>query len=301
MRTIAAVTLEAPPLRDVSFRQVTERCADWLDAAHPVEGRPAGVRVRVREGDDDPVWQAIVDETPSGAGFVRTSSVTVVRAERSLTCDLRVAVTPTGGRVAPMQVGRGFPPDLQALVVDLAGVVHPVDAGRPVRPVAEHVTTELAAQAVAAFLDAPRRRLPVLLEVVDERDAGFGLDAVAASLTGMAHCVVLVGRGPTAAFHDFRGGPRLLAPGSLTLVWPGRLEPIHRSASAAGTERTRVRDNLVDYLRQTAATSTAAVRVPRQPLRLTEPDGRKARKLRKRPERPERAETCRTCRTCRTS
>jgi hypothetical protein len=270
MRTIAAVALEAPPLRDVSFRQVTERCADWLDAAHPVDGRPAGVRVRVREGDDDPVWQAIVDEAPAGAGIIRTSSVTVIRGDAAVSCDVRVSITPTVNRVAPVPVGRGFPPELQALVVDLATLLGAVDAGRPVRSVAEHVTTELGAHGVAAFLDAPRRRLPVLIEAVDENDAGFGLDAVAASLTGMAHCVIVVGRGPLAAFHEFRGGPRLVSPGTLTLVWPGRTKPVQRSAAAGGTERTRVRDQLVDLLRQVAASSTPPVRPPRRPLRLTE-------------------------------
>jgi hypothetical protein len=224
-----------------AFRALTDLASDWLSTTYPVDGRPAGVRVRVREGDGSPVWRAVVEETAptSGAapaGTVTTTTVSIVGALDHCVFDVRRAQVPTRPIVAPVPVEPVPPASLRALVVGALSRVEAYDAHRPVRATEERIGETTAAHALAAFADAPGRRLPLLIECLDPAvPDGFAVGRAARPLAGLAHVVTLTSLGAVAAFNELRG-ERLLAPGTLALLWPGGVAAhvrLRREMSAA--------------------------------------------------------------------
>lgn len=248
MLTTYAVSFATSGGVEAARARLVDRASDWLASTYPVDERPAGVRVRVRERPDDPVWRAVVEEPSGRGGLVCATSVSIV-AGRACTVDIRRDHLPTRPVVVPTTIERVPPASLRALVADALDLVDARDALRRIRPTAETVDTGDGGGALAAFVDAPGRRLPVVVEAPDPaRAETFGLARAARALAGLAHVVVVTGPAALAGFNELRG-ERLLVPGSLVVLWPGGAVEVRRQremapatvpAAAAGVVRSVV-------------------------------------------------------------
>ena len=78
--------------------------SDWLADNYPIEDRADGVRVRVREAEDDPVWRVVVDDNRDPTKPATSTTVTVVLDDsEDLTFDVRCVAIPYGDSVSPRQ------------------------------------------------------------------------------------------------------------------------------------------------------------------------------------------------------
>lgn len=261
MRTVYAVRVSGPraTLRDQAQGLVLE----WLETQYPYDDRSAGVSVRVR---DEPSWFRVVVDEHLDAEITSQTVVALRSDERGLAFEARQTIISRQVRVTR----RAVPPAKGALlrlvrhIVDLIGTV---DAGVPVTSRARAVTSEIEAAGVAALCDAPSRSLPVVIETARAGgDRVFRADAAGPALAGLAHVVVFDDDRARRAFNEAWGAD-LLAPGTLTVVWPDRGQPDVSDGSRLTDQGAR--RELVHRIEQViaaAATSLPVLPRPRPPV-----------------------------------
>jgi hypothetical protein len=127
-------------------------------------------------------------------------------------------------------------------------------------------STELDGQNIAAFIDAPSRRLPVVVEIGDyERHSALLLAVGAGPLVGLAHIFHITS---AEALRGFESLSRysLLGPGCVIVQWAGKTEPeIVHTRELPSASLPRERHRLVRLILDTAARSIASPRVPPPP------------------------------------
>jgi hypothetical protein len=266
--TTYAVTITTIARPEVAFGSLVDLASDWLAVAYPIDERPSGVRVRVREDDASPVWRAIIEETaaperPAANGSVTTTTVSIVGGSGRCVLDVRRAQQPRRAIVAPVPVEAVPPAALRALVIDALERIDARDAHRPVRSTAEPVGDAGAAHALAAFADAPGRQLPLLVECLDAALPGdFGAARAARPLAGLAHVAVVTTLEAVVGFNEMRG-ERLLVPGALVLIWPGgALAEVRLRREMGATAAPQALARLTRLVIETAARALPAPRLP---------------------------------------
>jgi len=266
MRTTYAVSFTTEPCSQQQRITVIDIVSDWLLDNFPSDKRPAGTFVRTREGTDDPVFRLSIDESPPGGSHTRSFTVTIVYINGSLTFDLRSVLIPTSNRIAPSR-STDLP---QALIVQLvARVLQEVtvyDANHQLAVRSSIATTSLQGNTFGAFVDAPSRRLPVLVEVTDYERASAPLFRDGAGpLSGLAHIVILNTPEALRGFNELTGDT-ILGPGTIRVYWAGRADPFTLLLRETTSNSFKPeRDRLVRVVIETGALALASPRVPPPP------------------------------------
>lgn len=263
MITTYAVSLSAVDCSSTQRDAVTDIVDSWLVRHFPIDERGPGVSVRSRV---DAVYRVTVTIAPEKAAHVETITATVRLHASELTFDLRSVTMPTTTRVVP-HMGTALPPQrLVRLVRDVLTVMPAEDANYRVTEVPHVAGTADAALELSAFIDAPGRKLPVVVEIVHadwkvKPVSGIG----APDLAGLAHVFHVTG---TAAADEFAraAGLPLVGPGTITVHWPGRFEPFTvRLQQVQPQHVKREWETIVGRIAESAARSVASLRVPPPP------------------------------------
>lgn len=267
MITTYAVTLTSDPGPASQWITVVDLVSDWLADNYPLEDRPPGTFVRWREGTDDPVCRLAIDTNPPRSTRSNLLTVTMIREGRRIVFDLRNVTRPLTTQVTPEQ-GVGLPQRLLVQLVNtVLGLVTFRDAGRPISASTQRVATFVDGQGTAAFVAAPSRNLPVVVEVVDHEMRTTPIFAAGTGpLAGLAHVVLIENPDALRGFVEL-SGEHLVGPGSVATYWAGTRE--HEMFSRRGLPEAsiaRERDALVSRIIGTAARSLAAPRVPPPPV-----------------------------------
>ncbi|MSO60095.1 MAG: hypothetical protein EXQ63_07190, partial [Ilumatobacteraceae bacterium] len=266
MRTTYAVSFTTQPCSQQQRIEVIDIVSDWLLDNFPSDERPAGTFVRTREGTDDPVFRLSIDESPPDGTHTKSFTVTIVYINGALTFDLRSVLIPTTHRVAP-STARELP---RALIVQLVSkvlqVVTVYDANHQLTVQSSVATSSIQGNSFGAFIDAPSRRLPVLVEVTDyERKTTPLFREGAGPLSGIAHIMLIDTPEALKGFTDLTGDT-LLGPGTIRVYWAGRGDPLTLSLrETAPNSFFNERARLVHAIIDTAASALASPRVPPAP------------------------------------
>ena len=165
MITTYAVSLTEPDCGDAERIALIDLVSDWVVEHYPLDSRPAGLSVRTsREATDDPVFRMTITESAPGSTHVETLTITVALLAGHLTLDIRNVSTPTTAKVLPYRTAAVPPLRVVHLVRDAIRTVPVHDANRRITDATTRVTDALGGQEVAAFLFAPNRHLPAVVE-----------------------------------------------------------------------------------------------------------------------------------------
>lgn len=279
MITTYAVSLTAEDCGERERIALIDLVSDWLVAQYPVDSRPAGLSVRVsREASDDPVFRVSITESSPRSTHVETLTVTVALLGTNLSFDMRTVSTPTTSKVVPYRTPPIPPKRLVQLVCDTMRAVTVYDANRRVVETSSRVDTAMGGQEVAAFLFAPERHLPVLVEIADTVTRRPPVLAIGTGpLSGLVHMFLLTNDDALRGFLEM-SGHSIVNPGDIIIQWPGNSEPeIFHGREYPDSSIARERERLVRLIVDTAARSVASPRVPPPPRReldLVEPPER---------------------------
>lgn len=274
MRVVYAMRLDGPAWSPEHTAIARRSATDWVETEFPFAEREAGIIVRFDNDDPDRWWRLTVDR-----GFadkaVATSTITIATDPSGTSFEVRTVIVPGGNRIqlSMPDVSLESLHDLVARVLD---EVPMYDANTRVLGKVRVVKDTLGAQEIAAFCDAPGRRLPILIETVPTQSSPlFDIESVARSVVGQVHLVRFEGDATRTAFHQLYRDDVLLARG-LALVWPGREV---RCWGGGGLTQAGARSelrNCVGLLGVAANGSLAPLRAPRFRSRSTEPPPEKA-------------------------
>lgn len=263
MITTYAVSLSAPDRTEDERIALVDLVSDWLIDNYPSESRPAGTSVRVRERSDDPVFRVTINETLRDQTNILTATVALLNSE--LIFDVRNVAIPIVEKVAPHTLA----PVSAAVVKMVRSALHTVpleDANMRISDVARVIATELEGQEIGAFLHAPRRRLPVIVEVIDaERNIEPLFLKGLGPLVGLAHLVFINSVDALQGFSDM-SGISLVTPGSLHVCWSGHSDPLRVDVSQLPkASRMPTLRHTADSIISAAALSLPTPHVPPPP------------------------------------
>ena len=267
MITTYALSLSTVDCTQADRIALIDAVSDWLVDHYPLDSYPPGTTVRTRESSDDPVFRLTITESAPGSTHVETLTISVVLLSNVLTFDVRIVSTPSASKVVPYT-----PPLLPVRVVQLVKTaLHTVpseDANRYITDSATVASTELDGQEVAAFILAPGRRLPVIVEVADfERNTQPLIAMGAGPLVGLAHIFHITTPVALRGFADL-AGYSLIGPGCIVIQWAGNTDPeIVRLRELPAASERREQHRIVRLVIDTAARSVASPRVPPPPRR----------------------------------
>jgi hypothetical protein len=196
--------------------------SDWLADNYPIEDRADGVRVRVREAEDDPVWRVVVDDNRDPTKPAISTTVTVVLDDsEDLTFDVRCVAIPYGDSVSPRQPLPLPPLHLTRLVAAAASMLESRDVGWQIQPNAVSLHTELDGQSLGAIVGLPTRKLPLFVFAPKEGPSATQLPKqIPVLLAANAHCVIVETRSAADGLAAVWGS-NLVQPGTIAVIWPG--------------------------------------------------------------------------------
>ncbi|MEY3558349.1 MAG: hypothetical protein RL374_1055, partial [Actinomycetota bacterium] len=188
MITTYALSLTTADCNEEQRIALIDVVSDWMLLHYPLDARGPGTSVRVtRESSDDPVFRMMITESGAASTHVETLTITVVLLSGVLTFDIRIVSTPTTSKVVPYKP-KSVPPRVAQLVREVLITVPTEDANQFITDSVHVANTELDGQNIAAFIDAPSRRLPVIVEIGDyERQSRDLFTIGAGPLVGLAH------------------------------------------------------------------------------------------------------------------
>lgn len=274
MITTYAVSLSTVDCGEADRIALIDLVTDWQMANHPFgsddDSRP-GSSMRIREGDDDPVFRLSVTKSAAGGTHVETTTATVWLIDGVLGFDLRVVSSPRTSKVVP------FTPSVvdahvARLVRDVLDAVPTYDADYRISPAVRTASSELEGQELAAFVLASKRRLPVVVEIDDfERGTPPVVASRPGPLVGLAHVWRITTPAAMRAFADMVG-LALIDQATVVVLWDAHSRPHEERLRqiTPGNEHL-VWQRVVDLVTTTAARSLAQPHVPPPPRRDIEP------------------------------
>lgn len=275
MITTYAVSFVTPGRSDNDRIVLVDLITDWQMQHHPFrpdeEGRP-GASLRLRESDDDPVFRLAITESSPRGTHVETTTATVSLIVGVLTFDLRIVSSPRTTRIAPYSPPLP-PPHVAQLVRSVVEAFPTYDADYQIVAGPRTAATELAGQEIAAFLQAPGRRLPVIVEIDDFERGGAPIVAGRPEpFVGLAHIWHVTTPEALRGFVDM-SGLALVSQGTVMVAWDATSEPdITRRREIGPNMDHRVWSRIVTLVTNTAARSIAQPSVPPPPRLEIEPE-----------------------------
>jgi hypothetical protein len=226
MHTVFGVTLiaakPADATREAQMREaVGSLILPWLEATWPDARRTNTVQVNARSAVTDKVFRVDISEQHPDGEARQVTSVSMYNTQRGDLCvDVRREVRPTGTAVLPRKRTELPPESLTNLVASIARELRIRDAQHVVSPGISRATSELDGQAVAALIDAPSRRLPVIVESTANKARTVTNPETARVLTGTAHVHQLATVEAERGFNQV-SGQRKASTSWVIVAWPG--------------------------------------------------------------------------------
>lgn len=266
MLTVYGVTLITPKAKDEhhehALRESVGRLIEpWLEETWPHAKRTNTTQVQMYNSVTDKVFRCEVSEQHPADDARQVTLVSMFTARRGDLCvDVRREVRPTGPLVLPRTRSERPPAALTALVASIARELRARDANQFVSGNLSRASTTVDGAAVAALVDAPSRRLPVVIECTSTKGPNAATTAdTARLLTGIAHVHHLTTAEAERGFND-QYGKRKASSSWVLVAWP----PSGRSVQL--TEYPQKDDErLVDEL--IAASVGALPMLPRPTMR----------------------------------
>ncbi len=249
MLTVYGVTLILPKPKDgsaeVGARETVGHLIEpWLERTWPESKRTNTTQVTARGSVTEKVFRIDISEQHPTDDARQVTLVSLFNNLRGdVIIDIRREVRPTGPLILPRTRSERPPVALTSLVADITREFRIRDAqqlisGNPIR-----ATSSNDGAAIAALIEAPSRRLPLVIECTSTKGVGVMTTTdTARVLTGIAHVCHLATAESEQGFNDYYGNRK--ASSSWVLVaWP-------RAARGIATTEYPQRDDerLVDEL-----------------------------------------------------
>lgn len=226
MLTVYGVTLILPKPKDVATetaaRETVGRLIEsWLERTWPESKRTNTTQVTARGSVTEKVFRMEVSEQHPTDDARQVTLVSLFNNLRGdVIIDIRREVRPTGPLILPRTRSERPPVALTSLVADITKEFRIRDAqqlvsGNPIR-----ATSSNDGAAIAALIEAPSRRLPLVVECTSTKGLGVMTTSdTARVLTGIAHVCHLATAEAEQGFNDYYGNRK--ASSSWVLVaWP---------------------------------------------------------------------------------
>lgn len=226
MLTVYGVTLIVPKPRDATSElalreNVGQVISSWLTETWPEGKRMNTTQVNARSSVTDKVFRIDVSEQHASGDARQVTLVSMFNSPRGDLCvDVRREVRPTGPLILPRTRTERPPPSLTSLVGELAHQLRVRDAQQVVSSHLIQASSAVEGAAIGALVDAPSRRLPLVIECTSTKGANAVTNSdTARLLTGIAHVHQLTSAEAERGFNDYYGSRK--ASSSWVLVaWP---------------------------------------------------------------------------------
>ncbi len=245
MNTIYAVCLPTKKWSEEIRQACNDKVKDWLNRQFPADRIPANMRIRVRQSPDDDVFRAEISETFKATGSGRTITITIAPHRGQLVFDVRIRHIAEKESIVPRRPAEVPPKALLQLCSEICQMLEVFDAERRVLPVVRIVATSSDGQALGAdSLDAPSRRLPIIVEYVAGIKTESSLTAqLAHDLLGIAHIAHVTTPDALKAFNAYCGS-QALSEQYITIMWP---QPIKSTVIATSQpKREQIAAMIID-------------------------------------------------------
>lgn len=201
----------------------------WLDDVHPHEKRTNATPVNIRHSASDPIFRVDVLEQDSRQAAARGTTATLIVSKSELYFDLRRSLRPTKSALLPRRTIDRPEPRLNQLVVEIVNLFKVRDAERIIGDKVAVETDQIGGQSLAAFADAPGRRLPLVIETTVGKPNTVTNAVTALNLAGIAHVAQVASRVAEEAFNNLYGA-RVISSSWITVVWPrgAEIENFHQ-------------------------------------------------------------------------
>ena len=201
----------------------------WLDDEHPHEKRTNATPVNIRHSANDPIFRVDVLEQDSRQAAARGTTVTLITSKDELYFDLRRTLRPTKPALLPRRTIDRPEPRLNKLILEIVKLLKVRDAEKIIDAEITIANDQLGGQSLAAFADAPSRRLPIVIEVIVGKPAAVTSSTTARQLVGIAHVAHVASHVAEEAFNNLYGA-RIISSSWITVVWPrgAEIENFHQ-------------------------------------------------------------------------
>ncbi len=191
----------------------------WLDEVHPHETRTNATPVNIRHGVTDPIFRVDVLEQDPRQAAARGTTATLIVSKDELYFDLRRTLRPTKAALLPRRTIDRPEFRLTQLVTEIVGLFNTRDAGQIISPKITIANDEVTGQSLAAFAEAPGRRLPIVIETIVGKPHAITNATTAMQLAGIVHLAHIASHMAEAAFNSLHGA-RIISSTWITIVWP---------------------------------------------------------------------------------
>lgn len=196
----------------------------WLDEVHPHEKRTNVTPVNIRHSPNDAIFRVDVLEQDSKQAAARGTTITLITSKDELYFDLRRTLRPTKSALLPRRTIDRPEPRLNKLILEIVKLFKVRDAEKIIDGEITIANDQLSGQSLAAFAEAPSRRLPILIEVIVGKPAAITSSATAKQLAGIAHLAHVSSHVADEAFNNLYGA-KAIGSGWITIIWPRGAAP----------------------------------------------------------------------------
>ena len=191
----------------------------WLNDVHPHEKRTNSTPVNIRHSANDPIFRVDVLEQDPRQAAARGTTITLIVSKNELYFDLRRTLRPTKAALLPRRTIDRPESRLSQLVIEVVELFKTRDAGQIVSPKISIANDQLTGQSLAAFAEAPGRRLPIVIETIVGKPRAITNATTATQLAGIAHIAHIASHSAEEAFNNLHGA-RIISSSWITVVWP---------------------------------------------------------------------------------
>ena len=196
----------------------------WLNEVHPHEKRTNSTPVSIRHGVNDPIFRVDVLEQDPRQAAARGTTITLIVSKSELYFDLRRTLRPTKPALLPRRTIDHPEHRLSQLVAEIVGLFKVRDANELIKSEINLAKDQLDGQRLAAFAEAPSRRLPLVIETTVGKPRPITTGATSRQLAGIAHVAHITSHVAEEAFNDFYGA-RKISSSWIAVLWPRGAEP----------------------------------------------------------------------------
>jgi len=196
----------------------------WLDEVHPHEKRTNSTPVNIRHSPNDAIFRVDVLEQDSKQAAARGTTVTLITSKDELYFDLRRTLRPTKSALLPRRTIDRPEPRLNKLTLEIVKLFKVRDAEKIIDAEITIANDQLSGQSLAAFAEAPSRRLPLLIEVIVGKPSAITSSATAKQLAGIAHLAHVSSHVADEAFNNLYGA-KAIGSGWISVIWPRGAAP----------------------------------------------------------------------------
>jgi hypothetical protein len=163
-------------------------------------------------------------EQDSQQAAARGTTITLITSKDELYFDLRRTLRPTKAALLPRRTIDRPEPRLNKLTLDIVKLFKVRDAEKIIDAQITIANDQLSGQSLAAFAEAPSRRLPIVIEVIVGKPAAITSSQTAKQLAGIAHLAHVSSHVADEAFNNLYGA-KAIGSSWITIIWPRGAAP----------------------------------------------------------------------------